>query len=129
LASNTKRSAKAGAMVDINTADELFALRLSEKQAANVSPLKISRIMSCSKTSGATLKSIATVIPNDLIAGTLDVSPQNLARLYQRKSLSRTQTEQLEGLTYLWGKIQQELFTGDQQIMQRWLETPVPALD
>jgi len=113
----------------MNTADELFALRLSEKRTSYMSLLRIHRLMSFSKASGSTLRSITTIIPKDLIADTLEISPQNLSKLYQRKSLSRTQTEQLEGLTYLWGKIQQELFIDDQQMMQRWLDTPVPALD
>jgi putative toxin-antitoxin system antitoxin component (TIGR02293 family) len=116
-------------VVQISSVDELFKFRLSEKRGPRVSLIKTRRLMADSKASGATLKFIATVIPRDLIADSLEVNPTNLAKLYQRKSLSRTQTEELEDLTHLWKEIQQDLFSGDEQMMKRWLDTPVPALD
>lgn len=114
---------------EIDSMDELLTFHLSEKPSPHVFLIQICQLLSSSKASGATLKFIATVIPRDLVAHSLEVNPQSLAQLCRRKSLSRTQTEVLEDLTCLWKKIQQELFIRDQPMMQRWLETPVPALD
>lgn len=85
--------------------------------------------MASSKVSGTTLKWIAKVIPRDVVADSLEVNATNLSKLYQRKSLSRTQTEGLEDLTHLWKDVQQDLFSGDEKMMKRWMDTPVPALD
>ncbi len=114
---------------EINSMDELLTFHLSEKPSPHVFLIQTCQLLSSSKASGATLKFIATVIPGDIVAHSLEVNPRSLAQLCRRKSLSRTQTEVLEDLTCLWGKIQQKLFGGDQWTMQRWLDIPVPALD
>ncbi|KRW83685.1 MbcA/ParS/Xre antitoxin family protein [Marinobacter sp. P4B1] len=115
--------------VQIRSVDDLFKFRLSEKPGPRVSLIKTRRLITSSLASGSGLRFIATVIPRDLIADSLDVSITNLAKLYQRKALSRTQTEELEDLTNLWKEVEQDLFSGDKEMMKRWLDTPVPALD
>lgn len=116
-------------VAEINTIDELFRLRLFATKEPRVTRLRIHKLIVVSGVSGPTLKLITQYIPKNLVAEALEVNPANLARLYQRKYLSRTQTEVLEDLARLWGIIDEELFAGDQQMMRRWLETPVPALD
>ncbi len=116
-------------VVEINNIDELFRFRLSQKRGPRVSLIRTRQLMASSKVSGTTLKWIAKVIPRDVVADSLEVSASNLSKLYQRKSLSRTQTEGLEDLTHLWKDVLQDLFSGDEQMMRRWLDTPVPALD
>lgn len=116
-------------VAEINTVDELFRLRLFATKEPRVALLRIHKLIATSRVSGPTLKLITQYIPRDLVADALEVNPANLARLYRYKHLSRTQTETLEDLTHLWRNIDEGLFAGDQQMMKRWLDTPVPVLD
>jgi len=116
-------------VVVINTIDELCQLHLSHQDGVRVPMMRIRQLVASSRLSGPTLKWIGTVIPRDLLAESLEVSSKDLSRLYRRKYLSRTQTEWLEDLTYLWQSVEQNIFHGDEQVMRRWLDIPVPALD
>jgi putative toxin-antitoxin system antitoxin component (TIGR02293 family) len=116
-------------IVHLSNIDDLFKARLSGRRGSRASLLKTRQLVISSKATGKTLRWMTNVIPRDLIAEALEVNPTNLSKLYRRKELSRTQTEGLEDLTHLWRDVAQDLFNGNAELMTRWLDTPVPALE
>ncbi|SOB77201.1 Protein of unknown function [Marinobacter sp. LV10R510-11A] len=115
--------------VVIGSIDDLLRFRVGNAKARPVSRIVTAELISRAPASGGALHAIAKAIPRDVVAGSLDINPTNLSKLYRRKALSRTQTEELDNLTQVWTDALQGLFEGDKELMARWLDSPVPALN
>ena len=113
----------------VRSIDELIHQRFNSTITVHISAIGMAKLVEYSQISGATLQFITKKIPRDLVARSIDINPTNLSKLYQRENLSRSQTEELNGLTEQWQEVLFGLFKGDRELMGKWLDTPVPALD
>lgn len=114
---------------NVGSMDDVIRSRMEATLVQQVSIMAVARLIKHSNVSGSTVKLVAKKIPRELVADSMDVDPSNLSKLYQRTALSRSQTEELNELTQLWLEILHGLFKGDADLMNRWLNAPVPALE
>ncbi len=108
--------------------DDLIKARV-RSNVRRVSNMRIARLIRRSNASGSTLRVVAREIPKELVAISIDINPSNLSKLYRREHLSRSQTEELNELTQFWHDALHGLFNGKKDLMERWLNAPVPALE
>ena len=75
---------------------------------------------------GAYLQRLCERIPRQLLADTLGAETSNFAKFYKRW-LSKVQTDQINDLTLIWSELC-SVFEDDSELLDEWLNTPIPAL-
>lgn len=107
-------------------ADDMVKRLISGANPKDFSPLT-QAVLLRHPLSGSTLKLVAERVSRGLVAAAIGISASNLSKLYKRE-LSQTQSEEVVSLTTLWAELK-EFFGGDMEMLNSWLDEPVPALE
>jgi uncharacterized protein (DUF2384 family) len=94
-------------------------------QTVEPAPIVLSQLM-LNRMEGVYLRRLSERIPRQVLAMTMGVQTSNFAKLYNRR-LTKTQTGELYDLAVFWATLQR-FFGGDAELIDEWLDSPVPAL-
>jgi uncharacterized protein (DUF2384 family) len=78
--------------------------------------------------SGSTLKFVTQHIPRDIVIRTVGSDSTNIAKLFRKKHLSKSISDDVNDLTRLWQELN-TFFEGDQEMLSEWICTNLPALE
>ena len=115
----------------INSLDEVIIRRISQR-----SHHRPQVILSLSEEvyflnmgiSGATLKSVAGIIPRSIVLQAVGTDTTNLSKLYRRKHLATWQSDSINHLSITWLEIT-DFFEQNNEDINEWLSTSLPALE
>ena len=102
------------------TLDDIVLSRISNPENVIITSALNQAMIREPRITGKTLQAVARHIPRVVVADTIEVNNSNLSKLYQRKFLSRVQSEDISDLTELWAEMM-DVFMEDEEDLREWL--------
>ena len=110
------------------TLDDIVLSRISNPENVIITSALNQAMFREPRITGKTRKAVARHIPRVVVADTIEVNNSNLSKFYQRKFLSRVQSEDISDLTELWAEMM-DVFMEDEEDLREWLGDGLPALN